>query len=125
MIKTITTAQVRNICEDLLPNWETERKNIQLSGRDMYSIIKIKKELEKKLGEIQETVATLAEQSGGERQDNGSYKIPPEKIESLNNELAAFSDEEVEIEYTPITIKKDDILPPILMDCLFDFIDME
>lgn len=125
MIKTITTAQVRNICEDLLPNWETERKNIQLSGRDMYSIIKIKKELEKKLGEIQETVATLAEQSGGERQDNGSYKIPPEKIESLNNELAAFSDEEVEIEYTPITIKKDDILPPVLMDCLFDFIDME
>lgn len=125
MIKTITTAQVRNICEDLLPNWETERKNIQLSGRDMYSIIKIKKELEKKLGEIQETVATLAEQSGGERQDNGSYKIPPEKIEDLNNELAAFSDEEVEIEYTPITIKKDDILPPVLMDCLFDFIDME
>ena len=125
MIKTITTAQVRNICEDLLPNWETERKNIQLSGRDMYSIIKIKKELEKKLGAIQETVATLPEQSGGERQDNGSYKIPPEKIESLNNELAAFSDEEVEIEYTPITIKKDDILPPVLMDCLFDFIDME
>lgn len=125
MIKTITTAQVRNICEDLLPNWETERKNIQLSGRDMYSIIKIKKELEKKLGEIQETVANLAEQSGGERQDNGSYKIPPEKIEDLNNELAAFSDEEVEIEYTPITIKKDDILPPVLMDCLFDFIDME
>lgn len=125
MIKTITTAQVRNICEDLLPNWETERKNIQLSGRDMYSIIKIKKELEKKLGEIQETVATLAEQSGGERQDNGSYKIPPEKIEDLNNELAAFSDEEVEIEYTPITIKKDDVLPPVLMDCLFDFIDME
>lgn len=125
MIKTITTAQVRNICEDLLPNWETERKNIQLSGRDMYSIIKIKKELEKKLGEIQETVANLAEQSGGERQDNGSYKIPPEKIEDLNNELAAFSDEEVEIEYTPITIKKDDVLPPVLMDCLFDFIDME
>lgn len=125
MIKTITTAQVRNICEDLLPNWETERKNIQLSGRDMYSIIKIKKELEKKLGEIQETVATLAEQSGGERQGNGSYKIPPEKIESLNNELAAFSDEEVEIEYTPIKIKNDDVLPPVLMDCLFDFIDME
>ena len=125
MIKTITTAQVRNICEDLLPNWETERKNIQVSGRDMYSIIKIKKELEKKLGEIQETVATLAEQSGGERQDNGSYKIPPEKIEDLNNELAAFSGEEVEIEYTPITIKKDDVLPPVLMDCLFDFIDME
>lgn len=125
MIKTITTAQIRNICEDLLPNWETERKNIQLSGRDMYSIIKIKKELEKKLGEIQETVANLAEQSGGERQDNGSYKIPPEKIEDLNNELAAFSDEEVEIEYTPITIKKDDVLPPVLMDCLFDFIDME
>lgn len=125
MIKTITTAQVRNICEDLLPNWETERKNIQLSGRDMYSIIKIKKELEKKLGEIQETVANLAEQSGGERQDNGSYKIPPEKIEDLNNELAAFSDEEVEIEYTPITIKKDDVLPPVLMDCLFDFIEME
>jgi hypothetical protein len=125
MIKTITTAQVRNICEDLLPNWETERKNIQVSGRDMYSIIKIKKELEKKLGEIQETVATLAEQSGGERQDNGSYKIPPEKIEDLNNELAAFSDEEVEIEYTPIKIKNDDVLPPVLMDCLFDFIDME
>ena len=125
MIKTITTAQVRNICEDLLPNWETERKNIQLSGRDMYSIIKLKKELEKKLGEIQETVATLAEQSGGERQDNGSYKIPPEKIEDLNNELAAFSDEEVEIEYTPIKIKNDDVLPPVLMDCLFDFIDME
>ena len=125
MIKTITTAQVRNICEDLLPNWEIERKNIQLSGRDMYSIIKIKKELEKKLGEIQETVANLAEQSGGERQDNGSYKIPPEKIEDLNNELAAFSDEEVEIEYTPITIKKDDVLPPVLMDCLFDFIEME
>lgn len=125
MIKTITTAQVRNICEDLLPNWETERKNIQVSGRDMYSIIKIKKELEKKLGEIQETVATLAEQSGGERQDNGSYKIPPEKIEDLNNELAAFSDEEVEIEYTPIKIKNDDILPPVLMDCLFDFIEME
>ena len=85
----------------------------------------ISEEARKKLGEIQETVATLAEQSGGERQDNGSYKIPPEKIESLNNELAAFSDEEVEIEYTPITIKKDDILPPVLMDCLFDFIDME
>lgn len=125
MIKTITTAQVRNICEDLLPNWETERKNIQVSGRDMYSIIKIKKELEKKLGEIQETVTTLAEQSGGERQDNGSYKIPPEKIEDLNNELAAFSDEEVEIEYTPIKIKNDDVLPPVLMDCLFDFIEME
>ena len=26
MIKTITTAQVRNICEDLLPNWGNRKK---------------------------------------------------------------------------------------------------
>lgn len=126
MIKTITTAQVRNIGEDLLPNWNDQRSQIQLSGKSMFNLIKLKKELEKHLGEIQETVVSLAEQVGGEMQpQTGSYKIPPEKVEELNEKLAEFSKEEVEIEFTPIVMTENDYLPPILMEAIFDFIEME
>ena len=89
------------------------------------NIIKLKKELERQGAVIQETVATLAEQSGGERQQNGSYKIPEDKIASLNAQLDDFGKEEIEIEYTPIRIKESDNVPPTLMDALFDFIELE
>lgn len=126
MIKSITTAEVRNIGEDLLPNWNDQRSQIQLSGKSMFNLIKLKKELEKHLGEIQETVVSLAEQVGGEMQpQTGSYKIPPEKVEELNKKLAEFSKEEVEIEFTPIVMTENDYLPPILMEAIFDFIEME
>lgn len=126
MIKSITTAEVRNIGEDLLPNWNDQRSQIQLSGKSMFNLIKLKKELEKHLGEIQETVVSLAEQVGGEMQpQTGSYKIPPEKVEELNEKLAEFSKEEVEIEFTPIVMTENAYLPPILMEAIFDFIEME
>lgn len=125
MIKKLTTTELRGIINEISECWGNDRNNIKVGVNSMYNIIKLKKELERQGVIIQETVATLAEQSGGERQQNGSYKIPEDKIASLNVQLDDFGKEEIEIEYTPIKIKESDSVPPTLMDALFDFIELE
>lgn len=125
MIKAITTGEIRKICEDLFPIWEESRKQIKCSGKTTYNIIKLKKELEKHLITIQDTVMTMAEQSGGIRQDNGSYRVPEDKVEELNTKLSEFSESTIEIEYSPIALSENDEIPPVVMDALFDFIEMD
>ena len=125
MIKSLTTTELRGIINEIGECWGNDRNNIKVGVNSMYNIIKLKKELERQGVIIQETVATLAEQSGGEKQQNGSYKIPEDKIASLNVQLDDFGKEKIEIEYTPIKIKESDSVPPTLMDALFDFIELE
>lgn len=125
MIKSLTTTELRGIINEISECWGNDRNNIKVGVNSMYNIIKLKKELERQGVIIQETVATLAEQSGGEKQQNGSYKIPEDKIAALNVQLDDFGKEEIEIEYTPIKIKESDNVPPTLMDALFDFIELE
>lgn len=125
MIKEMTMGEVRIAGTTLLNNWEAERSNIRLGGRSLYNLIAIKKEFEQQVLKIQETVSTLAQNAGGEAQENGSFRIPEENIDDLNARLQELNDEVIEIEYAPIVMKDSDNLPPIFMDALFDFIEIE
>lgn len=124
MITTLTMGEARVMATDFLNNWESEKNKMQLSGPAMYNLIAVKKELEKHIVKIQETVSTLASAAGGELQDNGSYRIPEDKVEELNQKLAEFNSETLEIEYSPIKLRENDYLPPVFMDALFNFIEL-
>lgn len=125
MIKEITMGEARVLGMTVLNNWESQISNIQLSGKALYNLIGIKRELEQCVLKIQETVSTLAKNVGGEPQDNGSFKIPEDKVDELNTQLQEFNEEKVEIQYSPVKVGEKDNLPPIFMDALFDFIEID
>lgn len=84
MNKTLTTMQVREIGGQLLSNWDEIKKDVKLSSRSLYNLIALKKCLEEKLSVIEETLMTIANQYGGEPQQDGSVRIPQENQEDAD-----------------------------------------
>lgn len=122
MNKTLTTMQVREIGGQLLSNWDEIKKDVKLSSRSLYNLIALKKCLEEKLSVIEETLMTIANQYGGEPQQDGSVRIPQENQEDAGKALVELGKEEVDIEYQEIVIDEDSSLNAMIMDILFDFI---
>lgn len=125
MTKTMNIGDIRPILDDLLGNWMRERNKIVLSVPSMYALIGLKKTLEDKASQIQETITTLAEQAGGTPQQDGTYHIPDDQVMNLNKQLMEVNAQKIDIEYTPIKISKEDSIPPVILDAIYDFVEIE
>ena len=122
MQKTLTTAEVRQIGAQLVMNWEAGKNDIKLTGRALYNLIALKKILENKLGVIEETLATIALQHGGQQQEDGSIMIPAETRAEANKALIEMGQETIEIDYNEIVIDDATMLPIPIFEAIFDFV---
>lgn len=120
----MTTGELQTLVELFVQNWASEKDRIRLGPKALYSLIGLKKKIEDHARTMQETIAMMAEQAGGTPNEMGGYQIPPENREELNKKLNDLSKEEVELEYTPIDVAPNDIIPVGLMDTLFNFINL-
>lgn len=125
MTLTMKANELQSIANSLIPAWENEKNNVKMQVIPMYNLIKLKKFIQDEAIKLTETVTTLAEQAGGERLPNGGIKIPDEKIKEVDEALATLSDEDIEIEYTPIKITSDDTVPMSILEPLFPFIEIQ
>lgn len=125
MIKQISIAELRSRGEILFASWEKDKQEIKINAKQLYRIIKLKAIIEEELRKAQTAINVVAEQNGGELQPEGGYKIPSDKIPIVNAQLADIAAEMIDIEYTPIQLKEDDVISADIMDALFPFIEME
>jgi truncated hemoglobin YjbI len=126
MKKEIKTVQLQRIATELLTVWDQDKSKIVVKGRTLYNLIGLKKEFERHLDQIQQTIAGLAERHGGElQQETGGFIIPPEHREALNKCMLDFGRETITIEATAIVITSDDEIPASIMDAIFDFVTFE
>lgn len=123
--KTITTNDLQSAANALFTAWEPNKANMKLQVVQMYNLIKLKKALQEEAMKLTETVTTIAEQAGGERLQNGGFKVPDEKIDEVNNALAELGQQTIEFEYTPIQINGDDVMPIAIMEPLMEFIEIQ
>ena len=122
MIKTMTTGEVQMLGNTLMRLWEEKKMDIHMAPVSLYHLIGLKKTIQEHMNKIAETVSTIIEQHDGQRQEDGSLKVPPEKVDEVNLILGDLAKETIDLEYEEITIGKNDALPVELMDALFDFI---
>lgn len=125
MIIQISIAELRTRGEILFANWEKDKQEMKINAKQLYRIIKLKAIIEEELKKAQTAINVIAEQNGGELQPEGGYKIPSDKIPIVNAQLADIAAEMIDIEYIPIQLKEDDVIPADIMDALFPFIEME
>lgn len=124
MIKTLNAIELRVLAGELLPKWESVRSELKLSPKQLYHLIGLKKALESNYYTINEALAMFLTQEGCTPREDGSFVIPPEKMEFINGKLQEMSEQEVEIEYSPILVGESDVVPPAVMESLFDFIEL-
>lgn len=122
MKKTLTTGEIRVLGGDLVKNWEEVKKEIKLSGKQLFALIGLKKQIESHLMTVEETVMQLALQYGAEPQPDGSAKIPEDKRQEAFAALNDFGRETIEIESPEILVGEEDNLPISIIEPLFDFI---
>lgn len=124
-VKSITTQKLMDVGSTLLRTWDEHKSKIQIRGKALFAFISLKKDLEKKLNEVQETIATIAEQHNGVfKPEIGGFEIPPEQRASANKVIDEVLKEEVEIAYTPITLREEDTMPAEVLDAIFDFVEL-
>lgn len=124
MIKTMTNGEIRNISFGILDMWEREKGGIKLGSRELYHLIGVKKKLEEVAQQLNETIMLIGTQHGGEITPQGTMKFPEESMDELNTLFNDLSAETTEIEYSPIKVKAEDIVPASIMELLFDFIEI-
>lgn len=125
MVKTLNFIEFKGIADELLSSWDSLKKEIKLGGKSMYSLISLKKEIEKQGQTIAESIIAIGEQYGGAYNDQGRFIIPEENIEKVNSAIAELGQNEVEFQYNPVILSGEDNLPAELMDLLFDFIEFK
>lgn len=125
MIKTFGTNKVQTMANELTKAWEEEKKEIKLSAKSLYHLIGLKKVLVDEANKITEMVRLIAEQAGATPNENGGLSIPEDKLDEVNQKLFDFAQETVDIEYDVITITEDDHVSAVMMDALFDFIEIQ
>lgn len=122
MTKTMTFSDVKLLSDSFANFWAQDKEQISLSGKPLYNLIKLKKELEKKALTIQETIIALGEQFGGSFNEEGRFTIPEDHVQEVNEKIMEMGEQEIEIEYDEIILTEKDNLSPQLMDLLFDFV---
>lgn len=123
MIKTAKAAEVRGMAETLFGAWENSKNDLKISGRALYNLIGLKKELEKMAIQLQDTITELALQNGGSPMENGAIQIPEDKKDYVNEKLLEFSNEVLEIEYSPVVLREEDSIPPAILEAIFEFVE--
>lgn len=122
--KTLKNGDIRQFWLTLVNTWESSKKDIKLSGANLYRLLAIKKKIDEQAIIVNEAFVEIGVSLGGTDTGDGQLKIPSEKIEEANKLLSEVAVEEVSIEYSPIELKESDYLPPDLMELFFDFIQI-
>lgn len=125
MIKTMTTGELQMKGNLILNNWDSYKNDIKLTSANLYRLIGLKHQIQDHMVKIAETVTTVVEQHNGERNQDGSLSVPPEKVDEVNKILDDLAKETVEIEYQEVKVRSEDSLPIELMESIFDFIVVE
>lgn len=116
---------IRAMGMELAATWQTARTNLKLSGKSTFALIGIKKQIEELTDKLNEAFLSVGLSHDGKVQEDGSIRVPPERIEEVNKKLTEIATEETMIDYTPIAIGDDDQMPTDLMDLFFNFIEMK
>jgi hypothetical protein len=125
MNKSLTTGELRVIGADLLKGWEASKNEIKLSGKNLHSLIALKKIIERELTIIEETVMGLAVQYDAVPNPDGSATIPEPRRKEAFEALNEFAKETIDIEYKEVVIGEDDNVPIDILEALFEFIRFE
>jgi hypothetical protein len=120
--KTFTTTALRRVGAMLASNWEAEKTNIRVTGKTLFALVGLKKVIIDQMTLIEETLATMAMQHGGEPQEDGSIRIPEEHRHAAFEELQRLGQEQVTIEARPIQIQENDFIPVAILESIFDFV---
>lgn len=124
-IKSMTLNEVKALGDTFFPIWEKTKNEIKVSGVAQFRLISLRKVLAEHLDRANEAMVSIAHNCGGVDQQDGSIKIPEEKIPEANRALREMSEETVDIEYSPIPFRDEDFMPIGLMECLIDFLEIK
>ncbi len=122
--RTMKNGDIRQIAFTLEGHWNEMKVGIRVSGKTMYNLIALKRQLAEKAADITEAFMIIGQNNGGQIQENGSMQIPDENIQEVNKLLTEVANEQQDITYRPIELRDGDDIPADLMDLLFDFIVM-
>lgn len=124
-VTKITVGQLTSIAPALLRSWDEHKAKINMRGKILFAFIGLKKDLEKRLAEAQETIALIAEQHDGVfKEEIGGFEIPEEKRAACNKAIDEVVKEEIEIAHTPIVLNENEFLPAEILDAIYDFVEM-
>lgn len=126
MTKTMTLKEIRDIGFVLFSNWDAEKANIKLSGKNLYNLIALKHKFGDEMTKIQEGLNIISEQNGAVlNEQKGQYEIPPDKLETTIKKMDEILAEQRDFIYEPIVMTNDCSLPVGLLDLLFGFIEFQ
>lgn len=125
MTKELKGEQIRELGFMFQKVWEKEKKDVKLSPKTLYNVLKLKKEIDKHCASIEDAMVLILEQENCENQGNGRYNIPEEKRDIVGDKFDELADQILEIEYSPLVITDDDVLPTSIFEALFDFIEIK
>lgn len=125
MIKTLKIEEVRASAITILKNWEVNKNNIKLPIKSMYNLLKLKKTFETEVARVDDLIKIIMEKYGAVLQENGSFKVPEDKVAEVNKEMQELGETEVDIEYSPIQIADDSNIPSDIFEAILDFVDIE
>lgn len=123
-IKSMTLNEVKALGDAFFPAWEASKNDIKVSGVAQFRLVSLRKVLAEHLERANEAMVTIAHNCGGVDQQDGTIKIPDDKIPEANRALREMSEEIVDIEYSPVPFRDEDKMPMELMECLIDFLEI-
>lgn len=124
-IVTMKLGETSQIAQAFMESWDQEKDKVKLSARAMYAMLGIRNKCLDNFRTIQETAIQVAKTHGAVEQPDGSVKVPEEEIDAVNEELNELQSQDYELEYTPIRLGDNDVMPLAFMDILYTFIEME
>lgn len=125
MKKSMKVFEFRVFADNFLSTWENDKKDMKLTGRALFNLIGLKKNVEAQLIKTQETLVALAQQNHGEPDGKGNYNIPEDCREQMNKDMNDFAEQEIEIEYEEIKLKDSDNISAEFLDSIYDFVKFE
>lgn len=125
MIKSIKIEELRVNGLALLNEWNDNINDVHLTMKSMYALLKLKKSIENEFNRVNDLIRIIAEKYGATINQDGSFKIPQEHIAEANKELDELGQTDIDFEYTPVTVKEEDHIPPKMFEAILDFVELE
>lgn len=125
MIKSIKIEELRVNGLALLNEWNDNINDVHLTMKSMYALLKLKKSIENEFNRVNDLIRIIAEKYGATINQDGSFKIPQEHIAEANKELDELGQTDIDFEYTPVTVKEEDNIPPKMFEAILDFVELE
>lgn len=125
MTKEISSEVIMNIYKTFSRVWREESASMRVGIKSLYNIVALKRKIEEKANEIQDTAFSIVAQNGGTYDENGQIHGTDEQLHAINKALKEFSDQKIKIDYEEIKLKEEDIISPLLLETIYDFVCFE